>query len=101
METLSTAIGWTALVLGALAILAGIAVALVHKREEKPAIAAAVPGNQGAIGDTFKSVAELAKALKDLDSSGRLLTIGVLLIGIAAVVAGLDEVADAIASTVK
>ncbi len=100
METLSTAIGWTALVLGTLAILTGIAVAVIHKREEKPAIAA-VPGNQGAIGDTFKNGAELAKALKDLDSSGRLLTIGLVLIGIASVVAGLDNVADAIASTAK
>lgn len=44
---------------------------------------------------------DFAKALKDLDTSGRLLTVGVLLVAIAAVAAGLDNIADAIESVAK
>lgn len=97
---LSQAIGWVCLVLGAIAILAGVAVALKYmnvKPPEKPA--AEVVGDHGAVVDVIGKTTEFAKALKDLDSSGRLLTVGVLLIAIAGVVAGLDNVADAIAAT--
>ena len=43
-----------------------------------------------------KAVTDFAKALKDLDRAAQLLTLGVLFIAIAAVVAGFDTVAAAI-----
>jgi|GEM_PF-4059677 hypothetical protein len=100
MDSLSQAIGWVCLALGAIAILAGVAVAMKYKNvtpPEKPA--AEVVGDQGAVGDVIDKTTEFAKALKDLDSSGRLLTVGVLLIAISGVVAGLDNIADAIEAT--
>lgn len=97
MDALTQAIGWICLILGAAAIIAGIVVALKYRNVEPPKTGEAEVGDQG-LNETIDKVTEFAKALKDLDSSGRLLTIGVMLIAIAAVVAGLDSVAEAIKS---
>jgi hypothetical protein len=51
-------------------------------------------------GHAIKNTAEFAKALKDLDLGGKLLTVGILLIAIAAITAGLDNVTEAIESAV-
>jgi hypothetical protein len=50
---------------------------------------------QGAIGDTLESVAKLATALKDLDIATRVLVLGVALLAIGALAAGIDSIAAA------
>lgn len=96
MEQLSAALGWVCLTLGALSVAAGIILALKYRNQVVPEPAKPKVGDQGAINDLVKNTTDFAKALKDLDVSGKLLTVGVLLIGIAAITAGLDQVADAI-----
>lgn len=101
MDAFNLAIGWTCLILGAIAICVGIYTALQYRNQQIPQLPEPQVGDQGAINDIVKSSTEFAKALKDLDLSGKLLTVGVLLIAIAAIVAGLDAVAEAIESIAK
>ena len=98
---LSPTIGWVCLVLGALCIATGLVVAWTNRKVVPPAPPKAEVGDHGAIDETIKVMTDFAKALKDLDLSGKLLTVGVLLIAVAAVVAGLDGVAEAIKATAK
>ena len=95
---LTSAIGWTCLVLGAVCIVVGIWVAIIHRKQEVPVAKPATVGDHGAINDAIKNTADFAKALKDLDLGGRLLTVGVLLIAVAAITVGLDNVTQAIES---
>jgi hypothetical protein len=103
MEDLTNAIGVISLGLGGLSIILGFVFALKNWNQKVPTPTPppAGPVEHGAVVDLVGSATEFAKALKDLDLSGRLLSVGVLLIGVAAITAGLDSVADAIASTAK
>ncbi|OLB78080.1 MAG: hypothetical protein AUI14_13985 [Actinobacteria bacterium 13_2_20CM_2_71_6] len=51
---------------------------------------------QGAVGDVLDSVANLAKALKDLDTGTRVLVLSVAFLAVAAVAAGVGSVASAV-----
>ena len=94
---LTVAVGWVTLILGAAAIIAGIVIALKYRDQKPPDIPKpAGVSEHGAVIDAIKNTTEFAKALKDLDLSGKLLTVGVLLIAISAITAGLNEVAQAI-----
>lgn len=96
--TLTSAIGWTCLALGALSVAVGIWLAIIHRNQKVPVAPDPTVSDQGAVTDAIKNTTELAKALKDLDLGGRLLTVGVLLIAIAAITVGLDNVTQAIES---
>ncbi|WP_454857551.1 hypothetical protein [Promicromonospora soli] len=50
------------------------------------------------VQNLIKNTAEFAKALKDLDLGGTLLTVGILLIAIASITGGLDNVTEAMES---
>jgi len=95
---LGTAIGWSSLGVGVLCALLGLVLVWTQRKATVPAVT--VPqnklGDQGAITDAIKATADFAKALKDLDRGIQLLTLGVLFIAVAAIVAGFDTVADAI-----
>jgi len=100
MPELGTAIGWASLVLGVLCT--GLGLVLVwNQRKVTPPAAPAVETikEQGAVTDVINATAGFAKALKDLDRGIQLITLGVLFIAVAAVVAGFDTVADAIKTT--
>lgn len=62
----------------------------------RPPVPPAGPVEQGAVTAIIDSTTAFAKALKDLEFGGRLMTVGVLLIAISALAAGLDEVAQAV-----
>ena len=96
MDALASGIGWTSLVLGAASIAVGLVVAWNNRKLRVPEPTKPEVGDHGAVKDAIDSVTEFAKALKDLDLSGKLLTVGLLLIAIASVVAGLDNIAEAI-----
>lgn len=98
MNALNQGIGWVCLVLGALSIASGIFAAFRYQKTEIPVPTTPKVGDHGAINDAIKNSVEFAKALKELDLTGKLLTVGVLLIAVAAIVAGLDTVADALKS---
>jgi hypothetical protein len=51
----------------------------------------------GAVSTTIDSVSKLATAMKDLDRVGQLLAVSMGFFGVAAVAAGLESVANAIA----
>lgn len=46
----------------------------------------------GALADTVTAVTELARVMKDLQRSGQVLVVGVLVLAVAALAAGLDAV---------
>lgn len=96
MDSRLNALFWTSLVLGGLFLLA----ALVSWWRGRKAVPKLAQNGQvvehGGVGDTFKNAAELAKAMKDLDQASRMAVIGVVLVGVAALAAGLDSVADAV-----
>lgn len=95
--TIADAIGWVCLVLGAVAIILGIITSIRNYNVQVPEPPQVTVDDQGAINDVIKNTTDFAKALKELDLGGKLLTVGVLLIAIAAISAGLDNVAEAIA----
>lgn len=95
MELLTPAIGWSSLVLGILVILVGIVTAWNLRNVRPPEPKKKEITEQG-FTDIVKDTTEFAKALKDLDRSMQLILVGVVLFGIAALVAGLDTVATAI-----
>lgn len=98
MEALTPAIGWASLVLGSFALVVGIAIAWIRRNDQPPASTEEAIGEQG-IGDVIAQMTAFATALKDLDLSGRLMTVGVLLIAVSAMVAGFDNLAEAIEMT--
>lgn len=100
---LTTAVGWVCLILGSISIIGGIWLTALHYRQEVPEkeVSDQIVRDHGAVTDAVKSVTDFAKALKDLDLGGKLLTVGVLLIAIAAISAGLDNVTEAIESAVS
>lgn len=95
MDALGQTIGWASLVLGVLSTLMGLLLAW-KQRDAKPPEPPKTGLTEQGLTDTIKAVTDFAKALKDLDRAAQLLTIGVLFFGIAALVAGLDSVANAI-----
>jgi len=92
---LTEVLGWVCLALGALGVLGGFAMSIQHANATPPERAAG-PIEQGAVVDVIKSTTDFAKAVKDLDLGGRLMIVGVLLIAVAALAAGLDQVAEAV-----
>jgi hypothetical protein len=95
---LTAAIGWVCLVLGAASVACGIWMTIIHRNQEVPVAKPGTVGDHGTVNDAIKNAAEFATALKDLDLGGKLLTVGILLIAIAAITAGLDDVTEAIKS---
>jgi hypothetical protein len=95
MENLTMAIGWVSLVLGAAFLVAGLVMAWRHKDATVPTVKKGLQ-EQGAVDDAIGKAADFAKALKDLDLGSRLMVVGVWLIAVAAIAAGLNEVADSV-----
>lgn len=112
--TLADVIGWTSLVAGLgclvialiLAVKTSAEVASVKTAAKKVAdktTAAAEKNDEtfqkqaGALSTGLEAVAKLAAALKDLDRVAQLLTVSLGFFSIAGVVAGLEQVATAIA----
>lgn len=84
--------------LGAVALVLGFIISYQHRNATPPTppVPPAGPVEQGAVTAIIDSTTAFAKALKDLEFGGRLMTVGVLLIAISALAAGLDEVAQAV-----
>lgn len=103
MDALVAFIGWVSAILGVIALAIGLTTAWKRRNDAPPepteTTGLAEQGG-GAVNEAIKNVSDFAKALKDLDRSGQLMTIGVLLIAIAAITAGLDNVAEAIEKAV-
>jgi hypothetical protein len=113
MDLLSGAIGWTSLVAGAACLVLSVVAFFQTKDERKSArdaLKTAAEQAKGASQDAGKfgeqagalstglgAVADLAKALKDLDRVGQLLVLALGFLAVGGVVAGLEEVATAIA----
>lgn len=116
VSSLPEKVVWVSLVLGSVCILVGLVVAvletirykIIADKAEEAATAAVTKAKagvvtdqsvqeQGAIGDTLESLAKLATSLKDLDIGTRVLVLGVALVAIAGVAAGVDAIATAIA----
>lgn len=103
MDDLTAAIGWVSLVLGTVFLIGGLAMAWQHRNVNVPTVTKGL-SEQGAVDEATAKVTEFAKALKDLDLGSRLMVVGVWLIAVAAIAAGLNEVAesvDKIADAVK
>ena len=96
MDSLAVAVGWAGLVAGILLILMGAWMMWIRRNQEIPRPDPATLTEQGGPQKIIDSATDLAKALKDLDRGSRLMVVGVLLVGFAALVAGVGEVADAV-----
>lgn len=98
MEALTLAIGWGTLVLGLASISLGLYLLWKHRTTPEDLRRVQEAAVTEGVTDVIDSASQFAKAIKDLDQASRALTVGVLLIAISALVAGLDSIADAIES---
>lgn len=111
---MATTVGWASLAIGTICALSALVLAFktasktkaVTEAVEQAADRAKATANEadagtfqaqaGPLSTTLEAVAKLAAALKDLDRVGQLLSVSLGFFAIAGVVAGLEEVAQAI-----
>lgn len=114
VSDLTEVVCYTSLIIGAVAMLGGVYSAIQTQKaanavaKKAKAVADAVTTTpagdaaglsaQGSVNSTLESMAKLATSMKDLDVGSRFGVLGVTLYAIAAVAAGLDAVAQAIAA---